>query len=182
MPESEPGPTSDTESRKRSIRVRTPANFGHRKEKRASQSQNPGQLRTQKGEKSQLESELGSTSDTERRKEPVRVGTRSNFGHRKQKLRTQKGEKSRPESEPGPTSDTERRKEQARVRTLANFGHRKEKRASQSQNPGQLRTEKGEKSRPESEPGSTSDTESRKRSIRVGTRVNFGHRKEKRAS
>ena len=141
-------PTSDTERRKEPVVVGTRANFGHRKEKRAGQSQNPLQLRTQKGEKSQLESEPGSTSDTERRKEPVRVGTRVNFGHRKEKragqsqnpgqLQTQKGEKSQLESEPAPTSDTERRKEQARVRTSANFRHRKQKRPIQSPNPAAL--------------------------------------------
>ncbi|XIH31037.1 hypothetical protein C1N70_01220 [Cytobacillus firmus] len=77
--------TSDTERRKEPVRVRTHANFGHRKEKRAGQSQNLVQLRTQKAERGASESEPAPTSDTERRKEPVRVGTRANFGHRKEK-------------------------------------------------------------------------------------------------
>ncbi len=164
-------------------------NFGQRKRIEKRQSRNLGQLRTQKGEKSQLESEPGPTSDTERRKRSIRVRTRVNFGHRKEKragqsqnlvqLRTQKGERGASESEAWPTSDTERRKGQARVRTRANFGHRKEKRAGQSQNLVQLRTEKEDREASESEPGSTSDTERRKEPVRVGTRANFGHRKEK---
>ncbi|MBG9451437.1 hypothetical protein ABE67_19690 [Cytobacillus firmus] len=66
--ESEPESTSDTERRKTWIRVRTRSSFGHRKQKNVGQSQNPGQLRTQKGGKPGSESELRSTSDTERRK------------------------------------------------------------------------------------------------------------------
>ncbi|XIH33532.1 hypothetical protein C1N70_14925 [Cytobacillus firmus] len=48
----------------------------------------------------------------------------------------------------------------------------------QSPNPGQLRTQKGGNPGSESEPQSTSDTNSRKTWIRVRSRVSFGHRKE----
>ncbi|MED1904591.1 hypothetical protein [Cytobacillus firmus] len=72
---SERGLTSDRESRKRSVRVGTWFKFGHRKEKEERQSRNLVQIRTQKAKKSKLESEPEPTSDTERRKEPVRVGT-----------------------------------------------------------------------------------------------------------
>ncbi|MBG9544870.1 hypothetical protein ABE29_19515 [Cytobacillus firmus] len=47
--ESEPGATSDTKRRMPAVRVRTLSNFGHKKEDACSQSQNPVQLRTQKG-------------------------------------------------------------------------------------------------------------------------------------
>jgi hypothetical protein len=118
--ESEPGSTSDPERRKTWIKVRTRVNFGPRKEESLDQSQNPGQLRTQKGGKPGSKSEPGSTSDTKRRKTWIRVRTRVNFGHKQQEnldqsqnpsqLRTQKAEKRRSESEPGPASDTERKK------------------------------------------------------------------------
>ncbi len=101
------------------------------------QSQNPSQLRTQKGEKRGSESEPESTSDTNRRK----PGS---------------------ESELRSTSDTKRRKTWVRVRTRVNFGHKKEETLDLSQNPGQLRTQKGGNPGFESEPGSTSDTERKK--------------------
>ncbi|XIH33533.1 hypothetical protein C1N70_14930 [Cytobacillus firmus] len=136
------------------------------------QSQNPGQLRTQKAEKRRSEFEPGPASDTKRRKTWVRVRTRVNFGHRKEEtldqsqnpgqLRTQKAEKRRSEFEPGPASDTKRRKTWVRVRTRVNFGHRKEETLDQSPNPSQLRTQTAGNPGSESEPGSTSDTESRK--------------------
>jgi hypothetical protein len=81
----EPAPPTDTR-RKEPVRVRTQANFGNKKEKRASQSQKKLlHLRTQKGEKIQSESEPRPTSDTKRRKEPVRVRSCSNFGNKKEK-------------------------------------------------------------------------------------------------
>ncbi|MBG9548989.1 hypothetical protein ABE25_18670 [Cytobacillus firmus] len=60
--ESEPGATSDTKRRMPAVRVRTLSNFGHKKEDACSQSQNPVQLRTQKGGNLQLESEPGESS------------------------------------------------------------------------------------------------------------------------
>ncbi len=77
-------------------------------------------------------------------------------------LRTQKGRKPGFESEPESTSDIESRKTQVIVRTRPSFGHRKEETLDQSPNPGQLRTQKGRKPGFESEPESTSDTDSRK--------------------
>ena len=113
--ESEPGPASDTERRKNWIRVRTRVNFGHRQQENLDQSPNPGQLRTQKGEKPGSESEPGPASDTERRKPWIRVRTQVNFGHRKEEnldlsqnpgqLQTQKAVKRRSESEHGPASE-----------------------------------------------------------------------------
>ncbi|MBG9451008.1 hypothetical protein ABE67_17230 [Cytobacillus firmus] len=115
-------------------------------------SPNPGQLRTQKRENTHVESEPGSTLDSEKGNRPLRVRTQVNFGHKKGKthtlspnpgqLRTQKRENTHVESEPGATSDTEKGKHALRVRTRVNFGHKKGKRATQSPNPGQLRTQK----------------------------------------
>ena len=66
--EMEPAPPTDTR-RKEPVRVRTQANFGNKKEKRASQSQKKLlHLRTQKGEKSQSESEPRPPSDIKREK------------------------------------------------------------------------------------------------------------------
>ncbi|MFY2156739.1 hypothetical protein ACOSZF_13890 [Cytobacillus firmus] len=86
---SERGLTSDRESRKRSVRVGTWFKFGQRKQKEERQSRNLVQIRTQKGERGASESEPGSNSDTESQKEQVRVGTRANFGHRKEKRASQ---------------------------------------------------------------------------------------------
>ncbi len=83
--ESEPGSTSDTKREKGRLRVRTRINSGHKKRKRALQSQNRVQLRTQKEKLSGLESEPGSTSDTKRENVRLRVRTRINFGHKKRK-------------------------------------------------------------------------------------------------
>ncbi|MBG9585963.1 hypothetical protein ABE26_02320 [Cytobacillus firmus] len=147
--------------------MRTRVNFGHRKQKNVGQSQNPVELRTQKGGKPGSESEPGRASDTERRKTWIRVRTRSSFGHRKEEnldlspnpsqLRTQTAEKRRSESEPGRASDTERRKTWIRVRTRVNFGHRKEETLDLSQNPSQLRTQTAGKRRSESEHGPASE-------------------------
>ncbi|MBG9446323.1 hypothetical protein ABE66_17275 [Cytobacillus firmus] len=82
--ESEPRPTSDKKSRKARVRVRTRDNFGHIKQESASYSPNPGQLRTKKAGKRELESEPGTTSDTKGRKARVRVRTWDNFGHKRQ--------------------------------------------------------------------------------------------------
>ncbi|MBG9588508.1 hypothetical protein ABE26_16030 [Cytobacillus firmus] len=90
------------------------------------------------------------------------------------------GKGNRPlDSEPRSTSDTEKGKRTRRVRTRVNFGHRKGKMCPQSPNPGQLWTQEREIVPLESEPRSTSDTEKGKRTRRVRTRVNFGHRKGK---
>ncbi len=61
------------------------SNFGQRKQKCGVLSRNPEQLRTEKAEMRGLESEPGATSDRESRNKGFRVGTRSNFGQRKQK-------------------------------------------------------------------------------------------------
>lgn len=76
-------------------------------------------------------------------------------------------------------SDRRSGKRVIRVRTWFNFGHRKRKKSYQSWNLAQLRTEEAEKEWLESEPGSTSDTKSRKRGFRVHTRPNFGQRDRK---
>ncbi|OMF60918.1 hypothetical protein BK139_08615 [Paenibacillus sp. FSL R5-0490] len=68
-----------TESIKEDVRVGTRVSFGHRKAKTMDLSQNLGQLRTQKGGNGGFESEPGSTSDTERRKETGRVRTCCKF-------------------------------------------------------------------------------------------------------
>ncbi|KML39316.1 hypothetical protein VL14_16145 [Cytobacillus firmus] len=83
------------------------------------------------------------------------------------------------ESEPFSTSDRESRNPVGRVRTRLNFRQRKPKSCWQSPNPAQLRTEKAEILLAESEPGPTSDSESRNRASRVRTRLNFGQRKPK---
>ncbi|KML42141.1 hypothetical protein VL14_09255 [Cytobacillus firmus] len=83
--ESEPGSTSDTKKENEWLRVRTWINFGHKKRKWALHSQNPDQLRTQKGKMDVLESEPGPTSDTKRENGRLRVRTRVNFGHKKRR-------------------------------------------------------------------------------------------------
>ncbi|MCU1807375.1 hypothetical protein NVV31_18460 [Cytobacillus firmus] len=100
--ESEPGSTSDTIKENEWLRVRTGSNFGHKKRKSTLQSQNRVQLQAQKEKMGGLESEPGSTSDTIKENEWLRVRT-------------------------GPTSDTKRENRRSRVRTGSNFGHKKRK-------------------------------------------------------
>ncbi|WP_226618691.1 hypothetical protein [Cytobacillus firmus] len=61
----------------------------------------------------------------------------------------------------------------------SNFGQRKQKYGALSPNPKQIRTEKVEMLYFESEPGATSDRESRNTGFRVRTWSNFGQRKQK---
>jgi hypothetical protein len=79
----------------------------------------------------------------------------------------------------GAISDTKREKERFRVGTRSDFGQRKGKSGIQNRTLVELQTQKAKIRGSESEPGSTSDTESENQGFRVGTRINFRHRKRK---
>ncbi|MBG9585666.1 hypothetical protein ABE26_00785 [Cytobacillus firmus] len=71
----QPGSTSDRESGKSVVRVRTWFSFGHKKQETRMHSPNPAQLETEKAEKVLLESEPVPTSDRETEKSARRVQT-----------------------------------------------------------------------------------------------------------
>ncbi len=90
--ESEPGATSDRESRNAGFRVRTRCNFGQRKRKCELLSPNLEQLRTEKAEIRCFESEPEATSDGESRNAGFRVRTRITWIPFEKKAINQRGE------------------------------------------------------------------------------------------
>ncbi|WP_264739914.1 hypothetical protein [Cytobacillus firmus] len=149
------------------MRVRTGCIFGQKKQKSESASPNLVQIRTEKREIGECESELGASSDRKRRNRRVRVRTWSSFGQEKEKsgsaspnrvlLRTGKREIGECESELGAFLDRKRINRRVRVRTGYIFGQKKEKSESASPNRVLLWTGKGEIEECESEPGAYSD-------------------------